>query len=72
MTVTIRVNHNNHPVLPNTDAYTVAQDGTLTVAIANGLLANDLDVDGDILFNNRNLTSKSLCLNYLYYSNESI
>ncbi|WP_244559228.1 Ig-like domain-containing protein, partial [Bathymodiolus platifrons methanotrophic gill symbiont] len=43
------VNHVNHPTLPNTDAYTIAQDGLLTVTTANGLLANDLDIDGDTL-----------------------
>lgn len=47
--VTITVNHVNHPTLPNSDAYTIAQDGLLTVPVAQGLLANDLDIDADVL-----------------------
>ena len=31
------------------DAYTVAEDGTLTVGVAAGVLANDSDADGDAL-----------------------
>ncbi|WP_221894236.1 tandem-95 repeat protein [Bathymodiolus japonicus methanotrophic gill symbiont] len=48
-TVTITVTHVNHPVLPNADAYTITQGDLLTVTTANGLLANDLDIDGDTL-----------------------
>jgi hypothetical protein len=47
--MTITVNHVNHPTLPNSDAYTIAQDGLLTVPVAQGLLANDLDIDADVL-----------------------
>lgn len=47
--VTITVNHINHPTLPNTDSYTITQDSLLKVTAANGLLANDLDIDGDTL-----------------------
>jgi len=45
-TVTIDVN-----TLANTvnDAYTIAEDGTLTVDAENGVLTNDSDVDGDTL-----------------------
>lgn len=48
-TVTITVNHVNTPPLPNGDAYTIAQDRVLQVSVANGLLANDLDINGDTL-----------------------
>ena len=49
VTVTITVHHVNHPTLPNVDAYTIAEDSTLVVPTAKGLLANDLDLDGDTL-----------------------
>jgi VCBS repeat-containing protein len=49
-TVTITVTGEpNEPPVANDDAYTVAQDTTLTVA-APGLLANDSDPNGDKLF----------------------
>ena len=48
-TVTITVNPiNDAPVAAN-DAYTVAIDGILNVDAVNGVLANDVDVDGDTL-----------------------
>ncbi len=48
-TVTITVNHVNTPPLTNSDAYTITEDAVLQVAVANGLLTNDLDVNGDAL-----------------------
>jgi len=48
--VTITVNHINHPPLPNSDAYTIAGDSVLNVPVVTGVLANDLDLDGDTLF----------------------
>lgn len=56
-TVSITVTHVNVPPLPNGNAYTVAQDAVLNVTVANGLLSNDLDVDGDTLLLNAIPTS---------------
>ena len=47
--VTIQVNHVNHPPLPNGDTYSTSEGGILKILAANGLLANDLDIDGDTL-----------------------
>lgn len=48
-TVTITVNPLNDGPVASGDAYSVATDGTLTVAVAEGVLVNDSDIDGDIL-----------------------
>jgi VCBS repeat-containing protein len=48
-TVSITVNPVNDGAVAGADAYTVAEDGTLTVAALTGVLANDTDVDGDPL-----------------------
>jgi VCBS repeat-containing protein len=45
-TVTIEIN--SRAVAVN-DAYTMAEDGTLTADAAGGVLANDTDADGDLL-----------------------
>lgn len=48
-TVNLSVNGSNHlPVLVD-DAYSIAEDGVLTVAAIGGLLSNDSDVDGNTL-----------------------
>jgi VCBS repeat-containing protein len=47
-TVSITVNHVNHPPVANNDAYSLNEDASLTVA-APGVLANDTDIDGDTL-----------------------
>ena len=47
-TVTITINPVNDAPVAVDDAYTVAEDAVLTVA-APGVLANDSDVDGDVL-----------------------
>jgi VCBS repeat-containing protein len=47
-TVTITVTPVNHPPQANPDAYTAIEDTPLSVA-APGVLANDVDVDGDPL-----------------------
>ena len=48
-TVTITVNHVNHPPVANNDSYSINEDTTLNVLSATGVLANDSDVDGDPL-----------------------
>lgn len=48
-TVTINVNATNDAPDAVDDALTVAEDGTLNLDIAGGLLANDTDPDGDAL-----------------------
>ncbi len=40
--------HTNHVPVAHDDSYSIAEDATLTVA-APGVLANDTDIDGDIL-----------------------
>jgi len=40
---------NNNPPVANDDAYTTGKDTTLTVNAANGVVANDSDVDGDTI-----------------------
>jgi len=47
-TVTITINPVNDAPVAVDDAYTVAEDAVLTIA-APGVLANDSDVDGDVL-----------------------
>ena len=48
-TVTIAVGaHNDAPVAVG-EAYSVAEDGTLTISAAGGVLANDTDADGNAL-----------------------
>ena len=48
-TVTITVTPVNHAPLSAADTFRVSVNGVLTVVTANGVLANDTDVDGDIL-----------------------
>ncbi|UXA15896.1 Ig-like domain-containing protein [Mycobacterium sp. SMC-4] len=48
-TITITVSSANATPVPVGDLYTVAEDGVLTVAAEDGLLANDFDADGDNL-----------------------
>jgi VCBS repeat-containing protein len=48
-TVAITVEAMNDAPAPVGDAYTVAEDGLLTVEAIGGVLSNDLDVDGDAL-----------------------
>jgi VCBS repeat-containing protein len=48
-TVTINVTPGNDAPTAASDAYTVAEDSTLSVSAANGVLANDSDLDGDSL-----------------------
>jgi predicted extracellular nuclease len=47
-TVAITVTPVNDSPVAVDDAYTVAEDGTLTV-VAPGVMANDVDVDGDVM-----------------------
>ncbi|MEO1331749.1 MAG: Ig-like domain-containing protein, partial [Pseudomonadota bacterium] len=47
--VTIGVTFDNTPPEAVDDAYSVAEDGSLSVAAGLGVLANDSDVDGDAL-----------------------
>ncbi len=48
-TVTITVQPQNDAPVAQADKYTIAEDGTLTVAAKAGVLANDTDIDGDKL-----------------------
>ncbi|HEV2529069.1 MAG TPA: Ig-like domain-containing protein, partial [Thermomicrobiales bacterium] len=48
-TVTVEVRAVNDVPVAIDDAYSVAEDGTLTVPVGTGVLANDRDVDGDSL-----------------------
>lgn len=48
-TVTINVNALNDAPDAVDDAFTIAEDGTLSLDIAGGVLANDTDPDGDAL-----------------------
>ncbi|MCA9245735.1 MAG: tandem-95 repeat protein [Planctomycetales bacterium] len=51
----IRAGATETPVIPNTgpqsasDSYSVIEDGTLSATVANGVLANDVDAEGDSL-----------------------
>jgi len=47
-TLSITVNHVNHPPVATDDAYSTSEDTPLTVS-APGVLVNDSDVDGDTL-----------------------
>ncbi len=47
--MTITVTAVNDPPVADDDSYTVAEDGTLTVAAGTGVLDGDTDVDGDAL-----------------------
>ena len=47
--VTLTVNHNNVDPEAKNDAYSVDEDQVLTVNAATGVLANDVDDDGDTL-----------------------
>ena len=46
MTITVTTAGNDDAPVADTDAYTVAEDGTLTVPAATGVLDNDTDPDG--------------------------
>ena len=48
-TVTITVNSVDDAPVAGTESYTVDEDDTLTIDAANGVLANDSDIDGDSL-----------------------
>ena len=48
-TVTITVNPVNDPTIANADSFTVAEDTTLNVDVANGVTKNDVNVDNDVL-----------------------
>ncbi|WP_340160614.1 Ig-like domain-containing protein, partial [uncultured Hoeflea sp.] len=48
-TVTLTVNPVNDAPAASADAYALSEDGTLVVNAANGVLANDTDVEGDTL-----------------------
>jgi VCBS repeat-containing protein len=48
-TVTLTVHGINHPPVAVADAYVTAEDTTLIVTAALGVLANDTDADGDLL-----------------------
>lgn len=47
--VTITITPVNDKPVANADSYTVVEDGTLEVNAANGVLANDIDVDGEVI-----------------------
>jgi hypothetical protein len=47
--VSLIVNFVNHPPVAASDAYTVNENNTLTVAAASGVLSNDVDPDADPL-----------------------
>lgn len=48
-TVTLTVNNVNTAPVPNADAYQLNENGSLTVGVAGGVLANDADPDGSPL-----------------------
>lgn len=48
-TATITVNAINSAPLTNVDSYTLQEDGSLTVTVANGVLVNDSDPEGATL-----------------------
>ncbi|MFP4393953.1 MAG: Ig-like domain-containing protein [Anaerolineales bacterium] len=48
-TVTLAITPVNDPPVAMDDYYTTEEGGTLTVAAAQGVLANDVDVDNDLL-----------------------
>jgi len=47
--VVLNITPVNHAPVANNDSYSTAEDSVLTVAAANGVLANDTDIDGDTL-----------------------
>jgi VCBS repeat-containing protein/autotransporter-associated beta strand protein len=49
ITVSLNVGRVAHAPLAQADAYSLAEDGTLAVTAAQGVLANDSDQDGDAL-----------------------
>ncbi|MDB5335185.1 MAG: outer rane adhesin like protein, partial [Planctomycetaceae bacterium] len=49
VTVTIQVNPSNTAPVSVNDAYSIGEDGVLTVTSAAGVLSNDTDADGDTL-----------------------
>ncbi len=49
ITVTLTIAAVNDPPVAVADSYTVSEDATLTVNVADGVLANDSDVEGDAL-----------------------
>ena len=48
-TVTINVNSQNDQPIAHEDNYQILEDGVLKVTLKKGLLANDTDIDGDVL-----------------------
>ncbi len=50
ITITVTAAGVNTPPVAVDDTYTVTKDGVLTVAAAEGVLANDTDLEGDELF----------------------
>ncbi|MFO0902889.1 MAG: Ig-like domain-containing protein [Pirellulales bacterium] len=48
-TTTVTINVSSNAPVASADSYTVAENGTLTRTAANGVLANDTDVDGNSL-----------------------
>jgi len=49
VTVSININHNNHIPLAAADSYSTARNTVLQVDTAQGVLNNDVDIDGDLL-----------------------
>jgi ELWxxDGT repeat protein/VCBS repeat-containing protein len=49
ITVTITVIAVNDPPIAQPDSYTMDEDGTLTVGVDDGVLSNDVDVEGDAM-----------------------
>ncbi|TWT97586.1 Peptidyl-prolyl cis-trans isomerase A precursor [Botrimarina colliarenosi] len=49
VTVSLTVNSVNDNPTVTDDTYTVSEDGTLTVAVGEGVLANDSDIDSTVL-----------------------
>ena len=47
-TITFNVTPVNDAPIAGDDSYAVQEDGTLTVNVAAGLLANDMEIDGDV------------------------
>ncbi|WP_221894235.1 cadherin-like domain-containing protein [Bathymodiolus japonicus methanotrophic gill symbiont] len=49
VTVTLHVNHTNHPPLAGADSYSTARNTVLQISATQGVLANDIDLDADQL-----------------------
>ncbi len=47
-TLTVNVTAVNDTPIAGHDSYSVQEDGTLTVDVSSGLLANDMEIDGDV------------------------